>query len=78
MGALGIDVAAGGAAFDIAGGGNAAYAALRNGTSGPFSLYSVSLTTGTVTLMSNTGGNAALSQIGGASGPALIDIAIRQ
>lgn len=78
VGALGIDVAAGGAAFDIAGGGNAAYAALRSGTSGPFSLYSVSLTTGAVTLMSNTGGNAALSQIGGASGPALIDIAIRQ
>lgn len=77
VGALGIDIAASGAAFDIGGGGNAAYAALRSGATGPFSLYSVSLTTGLAALLGNTGGNAALSQIGGATGPALIDIAVR-
>lgn len=77
VGSLGLDIAAGGAAFDIGGGANAAYAALRSGAVGAFSLYTVSLMTGTVTLMGNTGGNAALSQIGGASGPALIDIAVR-
>lgn len=72
---LGIDIAAGGAAFDIAGGGNATYAALRGGATGPFSLYSVSLTTGAATL--TNAANPALAQIGGANGPALIDIAIR-
>ena len=77
VGGLGFDIAAGGAAFDIGGGGNAAYAALRAGATGPFSLYSVSLTSGVATLHGNTGGNAALSQIGGAAGPALIDIAVR-
>ena len=74
---MGLDVAAGNAAFDIAGGGNAAYAAFRTGAAGPFSLYSISLTTGAATLMGNTGGVAALSQIGGAAGPVLIDIAVR-
>ncbi len=77
VGALGVDIAASGAAFDIGGGGSAAYAALRSGAAGPFSLYSVNLTTGVAALIGNTGGNAALSQIGGATGPALIDIAVR-
>ena len=66
------------AGFDIAGGANGlALAALRSGASGPFTLYSVSLTTGAATLYRNTSGNAALNQIGGANGPALLDIAIR-
>jgi hypothetical protein len=77
VGALNVDIS-GTAAFDIAGGANGlALAALRSGASGPFTLYSVSLTTGAATLYRNTSGNAALNQIGGASGPALIDIAIR-
>jgi hypothetical protein len=77
VGALGVDITAN-AAFDIAGGANGlALAALRTGTSGPFTLYSVSLTTGAATLYRNTSGNAALNQIGGANGPALLDIAIR-
>jgi hypothetical protein len=77
VGALGVDIA-GMAGFDIAGGANGlALAALRSGASGPFTLYSVSLTTGAATLYRNTTGDAALSQIGGANGPALIDIAIR-
>ncbi len=77
IGALGIDARAGAVAFDIAGGGNAAYAAFRAGAAGPFSLYTVSLSTGAATLIGNTGGNAALSQIGGATGPTLLDIAVR-
>jgi hypothetical protein len=77
VGALGVDIA-GTAGFDIAGGANGlALAALRSGTSGPFMLYSVSLTTGAATLYRNATGNAALSQIGGANGPVLLDIAIR-
>jgi Domain of unknown function (DUF4394) len=78
VGALGIDIT-GTAGFDIAGGGNGlVLAALRAGsTSGPFTLYTVSLTTGAATLYRNTSGDAALSLIGGASGPALIDLAIR-
>jgi hypothetical protein len=77
VGALGIDIS-GMAGFDIAGGANGlALAALRSGASGPFTLYSVSLTTGAATLYRNTTGNAALNLIGGASGPALLDIAIR-
>jgi hypothetical protein len=76
IGALGIDIS-GMAGFDIAGGANGlALAALRSGASGPYTLYSVSLTTGAATLYRNTSGNAALNQIGGASGPALLDIAI--
>ena len=63
---------------DIAGGENGlALAALRTGNTGPFLLQTVSLTTGAATPYLNTSGNAALSQIGGASGPVLIDIAIR-
>ena len=77
VGALGLDIS-GMAGFDIAGGANGlALAALRSGASGPFTLYSVSLTTGAATLYRNTSGNAALNQIGGANGPALLDIAIR-
>ena len=68
IGALGVDIS-GTAAFDIAGGADGlALAALRSGASGPFTLYSVSLTTGGVTLYRNTSGNAALNQIGGAPG----------
>jgi hypothetical protein len=77
LGALGLDIS-GMAGFDIAGGANGlALAALRSGASGPFTLYSVSLTTGATTLYRNTSGNAALNQIGGTNGPALLDIAIR-
>ena len=76
IGALGLDLT-GMAGFDIAGGANGlVLAALRTGASGPYSLYTVSLTTGAVSLYRNTG-DAALSRIGGASGPALRDIAIR-
>jgi len=74
---LGLDVSGQGA-IDIAGGDNGlVLAALRVGSTGPYSLYTVSLTTGAATLYRNTSGNAALSQIGGAAGPALTDIAIR-
>lgn len=76
VGAIGQDLV-GFAGFDIAGGDNGLIlAALRTGTSGPFSLQTISLTTGAATPYLNASGNAALSQIGGASGPALRDIAI--
>ena len=76
VGPLGVDVT-GPSGFDIGGGGNGlALAALRAGSTGPFSLYSVSLTTGAVTLYG--GATAALSQIGGGGGPVnLVDLAIR-
>jgi len=65
------------AAVDIAGGANGlVLAALRNGSTGPFSLYTVSLTTGAATPYRNTGA-ANLSFIGGAGGPAVKDVAIR-
>ncbi|MCZ2497723.1 DUF4394 domain-containing protein [Xylophilus sp. Kf1] len=65
------------ASLDIAGGANGlVLAALRNGATGPFSLYTVSLTTGAATLYRNTGA-ASLSFIGGAGGPAVRDVAIR-
>ncbi len=74
VGPLGVDIG-GSAAFDIGGGSNGlALAALRTGTTGPFSLYSVSLTTGAATLYRALAAGAA--QIGGAAGPALIDLAI--
>ncbi len=78
IGPLGLDITGAGG-FDIGGGGNGlVLAALRSGAAGPFTLYTVSLTTGAATLYRNTSGNAALSQIGGATGPAnLIDLAIR-
>ena len=65
-------------AFDIAGGANGlSLAALRPTGTGPFSLYTIALTTGAATLFGNTSGNGALSQIGGAGGPVVRDIAIR-
>ncbi|MBU1360955.1 MAG: DUF4394 domain-containing protein [Gammaproteobacteria bacterium] len=78
VGKLGIDIAST-AGFDIGGGANGlVLAALRAGNAGPFSLYTISLTTGAATLFQNTSGNAALSQIGGAGGPDnLIDVAIK-
>jgi hypothetical protein len=76
VGALGVDISVGGAAFDIAGGGNGlALAALRKGSSGPMTLYAVNLTSGTATLYGGLTADAAL--VGGASGAALIDLAIR-
>ncbi len=76
IGALGLDLN-GMAGFDIAGGANGlALAALRTTASGPYSLYSVSLTTGALSLYRNTG-DPLLSRIGGDAGPALRDIAIR-
>lgn len=76
VGLLGLDIA-GFAALDIAGGDNGLIlAALRSGATGPFLLNTIALTTGAATPYANTTGNPALSQIGGASGPALRDIAI--
>lgn len=74
---LGINLA-GASPLDIAGGENGlVLAAVRAGTTGTFSLYTVSLTTGAASLYRNTG-NASLSVIGGASGPTnLVDLAIR-
>lgn len=77
IGPLGLELA-GAAAFDIAGGDNGlTLAAIRVGATGPYTLYTVSLTTGAATLYRNTTGNAAASLIGGAAGPVLRDIAIR-
>ena len=65
-------------AVDIAGGANGlVLAALRPAVTGAFNLYTISLTTGAATLYGNPSGNAALSQIGGAAGPVVQDIAIR-
>ncbi len=78
VGPLGLDIT-GFAAIDIAGGDNGLIlAALRAGATGPFVLNTISLTTGAATLYANTSGNAALSQIGGATGPSLRDIAINR
>jgi len=77
VGPLGV-VPAGQAAIDIAGGANGlVLAALRTGASGPFSLYTVALTTGAATLFGNTSGDASRSLIGGAAGPVVRDIAIK-
>lgn len=78
VGALGLDLT-GAAGFDIAGGGNgAALAALRNGATGPFTLYSVTLASGATGLYRNTTGDASRSLIGGAGGPTnLVDLALR-
>ncbi|MEJ7686743.1 MAG: DUF4394 domain-containing protein [Variovorax sp.] len=78
VGALGVDISTT-AGFDIGGGANGmVLAALRTGGTGPFTLYTVSLTTGAATLYQNASANAALSQIGGAGGPTnLVDVAIR-
>lgn len=75
VGPLGVDIS-GSAAFDIGGGGNGlALAALRSAATGPHSLYAVSLVTGAATPYRAL--DAAAAQIGGASGPALIDLAIK-
>ena len=76
IGALGVD-AGGAAGFDIGGGDNGlVLAALRpSGTTGPMSLYAVSLATGAATPFRAL--TAAASQIGGAAGVPLIDLAIR-
>lgn len=71
VGALGLNVT-GQSAIDIAGGDNGlALGALRAGSSGPFSLYNINLATGAATLRGSA------PQIGGASGPAIVDISIR-
>jgi hypothetical protein len=76
LGAVGIPLN-GQAAFDIAGGANGlALAALRGAGVGPFTLYTVSLTTGAATPFGAVNG-AAFGQIGGAAGPVVRDIAIR-
>lgn len=77
VGALNLSVNGAGA-LDIAGGANGlVLAALRSAASGPFSLYTVSLTTGAATLYGNTSGDVTRSYIGGAAGPVVRDIAIR-
>jgi len=68
----------GAASMDIAGGANGlVLAALRTGAAGPYTLYTVSLTTGAATLFRNTTGDAARSLIGGSAGPSVLDIAIK-
>ena len=68
----------GAASMDIAGGANGlVLAALRTGAAGPYTLYTVSLTTGAATLFRNTTGDATRSLIGGNAGPSVLDIAIR-
>ena len=68
----------GAASMDIAGGANGlVLAALRTGATGPYTLYTVSLTTGAATLFRNTTGDATRSLIGGSAGPSVLDIAIR-
>ncbi len=75
VGALGVPLATGAAAFDIAGGANGlAVAALRTGAAGPFSLYNINLTSGAATLR---GADAGAAQIGGTGGPVVRDLAIR-
>ena len=66
------------AAMDIAGGANGSVlVALRTGAAGPYTLYTVSLTTGAATLFRNTTGDATHSLIGGGAGPPVLDMAIR-
>ena len=78
IGPLGVTLGASAGAFDIGGGGNGLVllALPASDAAGPYSLYTVSLSSGAVSLYRNTG-DAALSRIGGASGPALRDLAIR-
>ena len=80
VGPLGVDIT-GLAGSDIAGGENGlALGAVRAGTSGPFLLRSINLATGAVAPYNFTSTGAvtttALSQIGGAAGAELRDIAI--
>jgi hypothetical protein len=77
VGALAVPFS-GAASMDIAGGANGlVLAALRTGASGPYTLYTVSLTTGAATLYRNTTGDATRSLIGGSAGPSVLDLAIR-
>ena len=77
VGALSVPFA-GAASMDIAGGANGlVLAALRTGTTGPYTLYTVSLATGATTLYRNTTGDATRSLIGGSAGPSVLDIAIK-
>ena len=78
IGPLGVTLGDRAIAFDIGGGGNGLVllALPATGAQGPYSLYTVSLATGAVSLYRNTG-DAALSRIGGANGPQLRDLAIR-
>ena len=76
VGALGLNIT-GMAGLDIAGGDNGlVLAALRTGTTGAFTLRSISLLTGASSLYGNSSGDASLSLIGGLNGPQLRDIAI--
>ena len=77
VGALAVPFS-GAASMDIAGGANGlVLAALRTGATGPYTLYTVSLTTGAATLFRNTTGDATRSLIGGSAGPSVRDIAIK-
>lgn len=77
VGALAVPFS-GAASMDIAGGANGlVLAALRTGAGGPYTLYTVSLTTGAATLFRNTTGDTTRSLIGGSAGPSVLDIAIR-
>ncbi|MDB5931074.1 MAG: hypothetical protein JWR60_2781 [Polaromonas sp.] len=77
VGALNIDITSI-AGLDIAGGDNGlVLAALRAGTTGPFLLHTISLATGAATPYLNTSGTTLASQIGGANGPVVLDLAIR-
>ena len=77
VGALAVPFS-GAASMDIAGGANGlVLAALRTGATGPYTLYTVSLTTGAATLFRNTTGDATRSLIGGSAGPSMLDLAIK-
>lgn len=81
VGPLGLAIGSS-AGFDIAGGENGlVLGAVRAGDTGPFLLRSINLATGAVAPYNYTSTGAAttdaLSQIGGANGPALRDIAIQ-
>ena len=77
VGALAVPFS-GAASMDIAGGANGlVLAALRTGATGPYTLYTVSLTTGAATLFRNPTGDATRSLIGGSAGPSVLDLAIK-
>lgn len=77
VGALAVPFS-GAASMDIAGGANGlVLAALRTGATGPYTLYTVSLTTGAAMLFRNTTGDATRSLIGGSAGPSVLDLAIK-
>lgn len=77
IGPLGVTLA-GPAAFDIAGGANGlALAATPVAATGPAKLYQVNLTTGALTAYPTTDTATSNGLIGGTSGPAITDIAIK-